>query len=111
MNTPEPPAPAPTAELRFSVKLQAPVKSRSGSAVHARLRRMFRTESLAGVLVALASPLQHDGTVDEPAVARLVEHVLAGGVRGLVGLGSTGEAARVGATSRRQLLDAGGKAA
>src|SRR5438309_4379197 len=106
MNTSEPPAPAPTAELRFSVKLQAPVKPRSGSAVRARLRRMFRTESLAGVLVALASPLQHDGTVDEPAVARLVEHVLAGGVRGLLALGSTGETASLDETSRRKILDA-----
>ena len=67
---------------------------------------MFRTESLAGVLVALASPLQHDGTVDEPAVARLVEHVLAGGVRGLLALGSTGETASLDETSRRKILDA-----
>src|SRR5437588_2529965 len=72
---------------------------------------VFRTESLAGVLVALASPLQPDGAVDEPAVARLVEHVLAGGVRGLVALGSTGETASLDEISRRKVLDAVVKAA
>ena len=43
---------------------------------------MFAIDRLAGVLVALASPLKRDGSVDEPAFARLVEHVLTGGVHG-----------------------------
>lgn len=72
---------------------------------------MFRVERLSGVLVALASPLRRDGTVDEAAVARLVEHVLGGGVHGLLPLGSTGETASLDEVARRQVLAAVVKAA
>lgn len=65
---------------------------------------MFRVEQLSGVLVALASPLKEDGSVDEAAVARLVEHVLDGGVHGLLPLGSTGETASLDEVARRQVL-------
>jgi 4-hydroxy-tetrahydrodipicolinate synthase len=65
---------------------------------------MFKVEELAGVLPALISPLRSDGTVDEPAVGRLVEHVIDGGVRGLLALGSTGETASLDETARRSLL-------
>jgi 4-hydroxy-tetrahydrodipicolinate synthase len=68
-------------------------------------------DQLSGVLVALASPLRRDGSVDEPAVARLVEHVLAGGVHGLLPLGSTGETASLDEVARRQVLQAVVKAA
>lgn len=61
---------------------------------------------MAGVMVALASPLHRDGGVDEPATARLVEHVLAGGVHGLLALGSTGETAALDEPSRRKVLAA-----
>jgi 4-hydroxy-tetrahydrodipicolinate synthase len=67
---------------------------------------VFNLEELAGVLVALASPLKRDGSVDEPAFARLVEHVLAGGVHGLLPLGSTGEGAALDEPSRRKALQA-----
>jgi 4-hydroxy-tetrahydrodipicolinate synthase len=63
-------------------------------------------EKLAGVLVALASPMQRDGSVDLDGVARLVEHVLAGGVRGVLALGSTGETASLDEPARRQVLEA-----
>ena len=59
---------------------------------------------LTGVLPALISPLQKDGKVDEAAVRRLVEHVIDGGVRGLLALGSTGETASLDETARRTLL-------
>src|SRR5690348_10475804 len=72
---------------------------------------MFDLDHLSGVLVALASPLQQDGSVDEPGVERLVEHVLAGGVHGLLALGSTGETASLDESSRRRLLNAVVKAA
>jgi 2-dehydro-3-deoxy-D-pentonate aldolase len=65
---------------------------------------MFKLEELAGVLPALISPLRSDGKVDEDAVGRLVEHVLHGGVHGLLALGSTGETASLDETSRRLLL-------
>jgi 4-hydroxy-tetrahydrodipicolinate synthase len=65
---------------------------------------MFKLEELTGVLPALISPLRSDGKVDEDAVGRLVEHVLHGGVHGLLALGSTGETASLDETSRRLLL-------
>ncbi len=67
---------------------------------------MFKVEDLRGVLPALATPLTRDGEVDGPAIARLVEHVLAGGVHGLLPLGSTGEAASLGEPARRRVLAA-----
>jgi 4-hydroxy-tetrahydrodipicolinate synthase len=65
---------------------------------------VFKLEELTGVLPALISPLNSDGTVDEGAVARLVEHVIKGGVRGVLALGSTGETASLDETARRALL-------
>jgi 2-dehydro-3-deoxy-D-pentonate aldolase len=65
---------------------------------------MFNLEELAGVLPALISPLRSDGKVDEGAVSRLVEHVISGGVHGLLALGSTGETASLDETGRRTLL-------
>src|SRR5256712_13403421 len=67
---------------------------------------VFAPDRLAGVLVALASPLKRDGSVAEPAVARLVEHVIAGGVHGLLPLGSTGEGAALDEPARRTVLKA-----
>ena len=65
---------------------------------------MFKLDELTGVLPALISPLRSDRKVDEPAVTRLVEHVIAAGVRGLLALGSTGETASLDETARRTLL-------
>ena len=61
---------------------------------------------LAGVMVALASPVHRDGSVDEEGIARLVEHVLAGRVNGLLALGSTGETASLDEPARRSVLRA-----
>ncbi len=72
---------------------------------------MFRIQELAGVLPALVTPLTESGTVDQPAVERLVEHVLAGGVNGLLPLGSTGETASLDEVARRAMLAAVVKAA
>jgi len=65
---------------------------------------MSKLDQLAGVLPALISPLDSDGKVDEPAVIRLVEHVIGGGVNGLLALGSTGETASLDEAARRTLL-------
>jgi 4-hydroxy-tetrahydrodipicolinate synthase len=67
---------------------------------------MFKLEELTGVLPALISPLSSDGHVDEAAVARMVEHVVKGGVNGILALGSTGETASLDETARRKLLAA-----
>lgn len=61
---------------------------------------------LRGVLPALVTPLDADGRVDEAGVRRLVDHVLDGGVHGLVALGSTGETASLDETGRRRMLAA-----
>jgi len=63
-------------------------------------------DELVGVLPALVSPLTKGGSVDEPAVVRLVEHVVDGGVTGLLVLGSTGEIASLDEPSRRAMLSA-----
>jgi dihydrodipicolinate synthase/N-acetylneuraminate lyase len=65
---------------------------------------MFKLQELTGVLPALISPLRSDGKVDEAAVTRLVEHVVQGGVHGLLALGSTGETASLDETARRALV-------
>src|SRR5437764_59896 len=67
---------------------------------------MFDLGTLSGVLPALVTPLTEDG-----AVVRLVDHVLAGGVIGLVALGSTGESASLDETARRAMLKGVVKAA
>ncbi|TMB99669.1 MAG: dihydrodipicolinate synthase family protein [Chloroflexi bacterium] len=61
-------------------------------------------EELTGVLPALASPLHRDGSADEAGIRRLVEHTIAGGVHGLLPLGSTGEGASLGEKTRWQVL-------
>ena len=72
---------------------------------------MFEIASLKGVLPALVTPLTSSGAVDEPAVGRLVEHVISGGVTGLLPLGSTGETASLDEPARRAMLSATLKAA
>ena len=66
---------------------------------------MPNVEKLSGVLVALASPMREDGAIDEAGTARLVEHVIAGGVSGVLALGSTGETASLDVKARRVLLE------
>src|SRR5882672_5472922 len=72
---------------------------------------MLKLKELRGVLPALVTPLTRDGEVDEPAVRRLVDHVLPGGVHGVLALGSTGEVASLDEATRRKVLAAVVKAA
>lgn len=60
----------------------------------------------AGIVAALATPLTEDEQLDTAGLRRLVEHVLAGGVRHLVVRGSTGEAVALRDATRRAVLDA-----
>jgi 4-hydroxy-tetrahydrodipicolinate synthase len=46
---------------------------------------------LDGIIVPLITPLKSDETLDERGLAKLVEHVIAGGVSGIFVLGSSGE--------------------
>lgn len=59
---------------------------------------------IAGVIVPLLTPLRDDETIDQPAVARLVEHVIAGGVAGIFVLGSSGEAPALRPAERERML-------
>ena len=52
------------------------------------------TSSLSGVLVALATPFDPDGSVDETTLRALVDRTIDGGVHGVVACGSTGEFTR-----------------
>jgi 4-hydroxy-tetrahydrodipicolinate synthase len=61
-------------------------------------------ERLRGAIPALVTPLHEDGSADGPGIERLVEHVLAGGVSGLLALGSTGETASLDEQTRRDVL-------
>jgi 4-hydroxy-tetrahydrodipicolinate synthase len=65
---------------------------------------MKTVNELAGVLVALISPLRADGNVDEEAVARLIQRMIDGGVTGVLALGSTGETASLDEAARRSML-------
>ncbi len=53
----------------------------------------MKTDMLKGAITALVTPFAADGSVDEPALRKLVEWQIAEGIHGLVPVGSTGEAA------------------
>jgi 4-hydroxy-tetrahydrodipicolinate synthase len=57
-----------------------------------------------GVLPALVTPFR-DGEVDEEAFVRLVERQIAGGVHGLVPVGTTGESATVSHDEHRRVVE------
>jgi 4-hydroxy-tetrahydrodipicolinate synthase len=46
---------------------------------------------LSGTGVALVTPFNSNMDIDEPALARVIEHVISGGVEYIVSLGTTGE--------------------
>ena len=57
-----------------------------------------------GVLPALVTPFRH-GAVDEAAFVRLVERQIAGGVHGLVPVGTTGESATLSHDEHRRVVE------
>lgn len=60
-----------------------------------------------GILAAVVTPLTADGTaVDEPGITRQVEHVLGGGIHGLVPGGSTGEFTTLTVDERKRSAEA-----
>jgi dihydrodipicolinate synthase/N-acetylneuraminate lyase len=58
----------------------------------------------SGIVPPLVTPLLDRDTVNEAGTARLIEHVLAGGVSGVFILGSTGEAPSLSYHLRRDLI-------
>jgi 4-hydroxy-tetrahydrodipicolinate synthase len=62
-----------------------------------------------GAVVPLVTPFTADGALDEPALARLVDAQIAGGVEGIFVLGTTGEGAHVPRALRRRLVEVAAK--
>jgi 4-hydroxy-tetrahydrodipicolinate synthase len=58
----------------------------------------------AGVMAALATPLDVDGRLDHAGLERLVKHVVAGGADGISPVGSTGEGARLSLAQRLDVV-------
>jgi len=63
-----------------------------------------------GVVVPMITPFTPAGGIDEPAVGRVVDHLIAGGVGGIFPLGTTGEAASIHDDDRCTLVAATVKA-
>lgn len=63
-------------------------------------------ETLRGTSVALVTPLNAGGRLDEPGLERLVNRVVAGGVRAVCPVGSTGEGQRLTLEQRVEVVDA-----
>lgn len=58
----------------------------------------------SGVIVPMVTPLTAEGELDEPAIRRLVDHLVAGGVHGVFVLGTTGEGPSVPREMRARLV-------
>src|SRR5207244_5303956 len=60
----------------------------------------------SGVVVPMITPFTPAGAIDEPAVARLVDHFITNRIAGIFPLGTTGEAASIHPDDRRRLVAA-----
>ena len=58
-----------------------------------------------GTYVALVTPFAADESVDEAALARMVEHVIAGGVEGIVPCGTTGEKSTLSVDEHKRVIE------
>ena len=65
---------------------------------------MASQHSFRGLVVPMVSPFTPDGRIDEPAVERIVNHLVAGGVHGIFPLGTTGEAASIRPQEKQKLV-------
>lgn len=66
---------------------------------------MNQKNKLHGVVVPMVTPVTDAGDLDEPAVDRLVDFLLAGGVEGIFVVGTTGEGGSVPPPLRRRLVE------
>ncbi len=62
-------------------------------------------DKLTGLGVAIVTPFRDDGSVDFPALGRLLDHLLEGGVQYLVVLGTTGEAVTLSTDEKKAVVD------
>jgi len=66
---------------------------------------------MRGIVVPLITPLHPDQTLDQEALCKLVDHVIAGGVAGLFALGSSGEGPTLPTPMREEVVRVVSKAA
>jgi 4-hydroxy-tetrahydrodipicolinate synthase len=64
----------------------------------------MRTNPFSGTGIALVTPFQSNGELDQPALIRLVNHCIEGGVDFLVALGTTGETATLTSEEKKRVL-------
>ncbi len=57
-----------------------------------------------GVVVPMVTPINADGGLDEPAIKRIIDHLVTGGANGIFVLGSTGEGPSVPREMRSRLV-------
>ncbi len=67
---------------------------------------MAKKQKLTGTGVALITPFLASGEIDFPALEKLVDSVIRGGVDFLVALGTTGEAPTLSVTEKQEVLSA-----
>ncbi|PLW91507.1 dihydrodipicolinate synthase family protein, partial [Mucilaginibacter sp.] len=58
-----------------------------------------------GTGVAMVTPFQADGEVDYPALGKLIDHLIDGGVEYLVSLGTTGESATLSKDEKQKVWE------
>jgi 4-hydroxy-tetrahydrodipicolinate synthase len=58
-----------------------------------------------GIVPPVVTPLTSPGELDEPGLAKLIEHLITGGVHGLFMLGTTGEAPSLSSELQRQVIE------
>lgn len=58
-----------------------------------------------GVVIPMVTPVTPEGNLDEPAVSRLIEYIIDGGVSGIFVLGTTGEAASIPPSMKLRLVE------
>ncbi len=97
----------PSTEISTVTAVQKITRSEADSQAHPH---EAPRDPFSGVVVPLVTPLTHAREIDEDAVARLVDHVIAGGVHGILALGTTGEFVSLDTRKRRILLAAIAKA-
>ena len=61
------------------------------------------TEKFKGTGVAIVTPFRTDGTVDMPALSRIVNHIIQGGCNYIVALGTTGESVTLTADEKKMV--------
>jgi dihydrodipicolinate synthase/N-acetylneuraminate lyase len=57
-----------------------------------------------GIIPPVVTPLTPNGQLDEPGLAKLIEHLIEGGVHGMFMLGTTGEAPSLAGVLQRQVI-------